>query len=249
MFVLLVNDDGFWADGLQILYRRLLQEKNISAIAIVAPDRDSSGSSQSLTLKRPLTLQQHGELLYAVDGTPADCVHLALTGLLARLPDVIVSGINHGSNLGDDVLYSGTVGAAAEGRNHNIGCFAVSNISFTPQHLSSSAEIVCTLLRRWRENGAPAGVFNVNIPDKALADIRGIRVAPLGIRLSAGAWQESINPRGRHGYWIGSAGQPKASEIKTDFSLVAESYVAVTPLNFDLSDQAHLQAAGRCFGD
>ncbi|WP_298048720.1 5'/3'-nucleotidase SurE [uncultured Cardiobacterium sp.] len=240
MFLLLSNDDGYLAPGLRRLADALHHEVN--RLAVIAPDRDCSGASHSLTLKRPLSITEHGANIWSVDGTPSDCVHLALTGYLDTRPDMVISGINHGANMGEDVLYSGTVAAAFEGHNLGLPAIAVSIAARNPAHLDSAVKITTDLYRHMSESPLPRNLFlNINIPDLPYKDIKGIRATVLGARHPAGPLQQIKNPRDKILYWIGSAGNFAGGGDNTDFHAVEAGYVSVTPLQFDLTahDQLH----------
>ncbi len=231
--VLLSNDDGYQAPGLRTLWARLRQLHHVD---VVAPDRDRSGASNSLTLTSPLRVlaREHGFL--AVEGTPADCVHLAVTGLLDHEPDIVVSGINAGPNLGDDVIYSGTVAAAMEGRHLGLSAIAVSLASFTPVHFDAAAVAVERILdasSAWPL--PPQTVLNVNVPDLPWSDIKGMRSTRLGSRHRAEPLVEASDPRGGVVYWVGPAGPEQDAGEGTDFHAVREGYVSVTPLHTDLT--------------
>jgi len=231
--ILLSNDDGYQAQGLRVLHEALLA---LGEVFVVAPDRDRSGASNSLTLSQPLRVQRQENGFVSVEGTPTDCVHLAVTGLLEREPDVVVSGINAGPNLGDDVLYSGTVAAAMEGRYLGLPAIAVSLASYAPVHFETAATVVSEILKRSRRWALPpATVLNVNVPDVPIAGIKGVRATRLGNRHRAEAMVESTDPRGRPIYWIGPAGPEQDAGLGTDFHAVREGYVSVTPLHVDLT--------------
>ncbi|MGC9455982.1 MAG: 5'/3'-nucleotidase SurE [Halothiobacillaceae bacterium] len=233
MNILVSNDDGYLSPGIQVLANAL---SVLGQVTIVAPDRDRSGASNSLTLSRPLRPRRISERVHAVDGTPSDCVHLAVKGLLPETPDLVVSGINHGSNLGDDVLYSGTVAAATEGRSLGLPAIAVSSMSFDPRHLPAAADLVCTLVRRLESHPLPRGtLLNVNVPDRPTSEIQGIRATRLGRRHPSSPIVRDQDPRGREIFWIGAAGAAEDCGEGTDFHAVAEGYVSVTPVQFDMT--------------
>ncbi len=239
MFLLLSNDDGYLSPGLRQLATALASEA--ARLAVIAPDRDCSGASHSLTLKRPLSVTDQGAGVWSVDGTPSDCVHLALTGYLDSLPDMVVSGINHGANMGEDVLYSGTVAAAFEGHNLGLPAIAVSVAAQQPQHLDSAVKSVIDLYRHLAANPLPQNLFlNINIPDLPYKDIKGCRATSLGTRHPAGPLQETKNPRGKTLFWIGAAGSRRAGDEQSDFHAVENGYISVTPLQFDLTAQRQI---------
>ncbi|APZ43441.1 5'/3'-nucleotidase SurE [Acidihalobacter ferrooxydans] len=233
MNFLISNDDGYFSAGLAALAQGLTP---LGDVVVVAPDRDRSGASNSLTLNRPLRPEVMPNGFIRVDGTPTDCVHLAITGLLDTEPDMVVSGINHGANLGDDVLYSGTVAAATEGRFLGLPAMAVSINSHDPQHLDSAVLAVQTLIRRLGVEPLPAdSILNVNVPDLPWSGIRGIRATRLGYRHRAEKIMRMEDPRGRPVYWIGMAGPEQDAGPGTDFNALAAGYVSVTPLKIDLT--------------
>ena len=233
MHILLSNDDGYLSPGLNILAERLAR---FATVTIVAPDRDRSGASNSLTLSRPLRPRQLEERLWVIDGTPSDCVHLGIKGLLPEMPDLVVSGINHGANLGDDVLYSGTVAAASEGRALGLPAIAASCQSFAPEYLESAAHWVEWLIRRLDNHPLPAySLFNVNVPDAPLDRIGGVRATRLGRRHPSGQLVRDTDPRGREIVWIGAAGEAEDAGEGTDFHALARGWVSVTPIHFDMT--------------
>lgn len=241
MFLLLSNDDGYLSPGLKVMADIL--RPLVSRLAVVAPDRNCSGASHSLTLTRPLYAHNHGNGVYSVDGTPSDCVNLALTGYFDDVPDMVISGINRGANLGDDVIYSGTVAAAFEGRHLGLPAIAVSNTAGEPQHLDASAQIVRDIFVKLTQHPLPADtLLNINIPDLPYEKIKGIRATVLGKRTQSGKLIKAPNPRGEEVYWIGSAGNIGAQDSTTDFTTVADGYVSVSPLQFDLT--AYHQVSG-----
>jgi 5'-nucleotidase len=233
MKILLSNDDGFLAPGLKILHKVLSE---IADITVVAPDRNRSGASNSLTLDNPLrtTLGDNGFI--SVNGTPTDCVHLAVTGLLNEMPDMVVSGINEGSNLSDDVLYSGTVAAATEGRFLGLAAIAVSLAGPKCQHYETAAQVAKILVQRVAADRPPADtILNVNVPDLPLSEIKGFQVTRLGTRHIAEPTIKSADPRGRKIYWVGQPGPEQDSGPGTDFHAVSNGYVSITPLHLDLT--------------
>ena len=235
MKILISNDDGVHAPGLSILAKALAQ---IAEITIVAPDRDRSGASNSLTLQHPLRLRRLDEGIISVQGTPTDCVHLALTGLLSedKMPDMVVSGINAGSNLGDDVFYSGTVATAMEGRFLGIPAIAFSIVGGEPMYYSTAAEVAKRLVTLLYEKPIPAKtILNVNIPDVAFDDLKGYQVTRLGTRHNADKMMPSKDPRGHTIYWIGSSGKEDDAGKGTDFYAVSQQQVSITPLQLDLT--------------
>lgn len=233
MHILLSNDDGFQAPGLAALASALGE---VARITVVAPDRDRSGASNSLTLEQPLRARPQPNGFISVEGTPTDCVHLAITGLLDTEPDMVVSGINAGANLGDDVLYSGTVAAATEGRFLGLPAIAVSLTSHTPAHFDTAARVARDLVERLQREPLPAdSILNVNVPDVPYDQLRGIRATRLGHRHKAEPVVRAEDPRGRAIYWVGPAGPEADAGPGTDFHAVREGYASVTPLQVDLT--------------
>ena len=236
MRILLSNDDGCTAPGLRCLADRL-QAKH--SLTVVAPDRNRSGASNSLTLLNPLRAQQHVDGTWCVDGTPTDCVHLALTGLLDDTPDMVVSGINAGANLGDDTLYSGTVAAAMEGRHLGYSAIAVSSISFAPRHYEAAARVTEELVERLSRAPLPGDtILNVNVPDLPYEQLQGFEITRLGNRHRAESAQQARDPRGRPIWWIGAAGVEQDCGPGTDFYAVQQHRVSITPLLVDLTRHA-----------
>lgn len=241
MFLLLSNDDGYLSQGLRTMADGL--RAKVRRLVVMAPDRDCSGASHSLTLTRPLTVICHENEIYSVDGTPSDCVNIALTGYFDDMPDMVISGINRGANLGDDVMYSGTVAAAFEGRHLGLPAVAVSNESHSPEHYAASVQVVCDLFNYLRKHPLPANtLLNVNIPDLAYEKIKGFRTTVLGRRSAAGPLMETKSPRGQKLYWIGPAGSAQEAGKETDFHALSEGYVSVTPLQFDLTHYQQVTA-------
>lgn len=233
MRVLLSNDDGYFAPGLAALADAL---QPFGEVTVVAPERDRSGASNSLTLDRPLTLRTAASGFHYVNGTPTDCVHLAVTGMLEHLPDLVVSGINNGANMGDDTIYSGTVAAATEGFLLGIPALAVSLASKPARHFDTAARMTADLVERHRRQPVSgAMLLNVNVPDLPLADIKGIRVTRLGRRHKAEPVIRAHNPRGETIFWVGPPGAAEDAGEGTDFWAVANGYVSVTPLQIDLT--------------
>ncbi|MEM7402189.1 MAG: 5'/3'-nucleotidase SurE [Pseudomonadota bacterium] len=233
MHLLLSNDDGIHAIGLKLLAEFLAP---LGKISVVAPNRNRSAASNSLTLERPIRAQQVADNWYSVDGTPTDCVHLAITGLLKDEPDIVVSGINEGANLGDDVIYSGTVAAAIEGRFLGLPAVAISSTSFQPQFLQVAAEISHALISKLTKTTLPSDVIiNINIPDVDKNSIAGIQTTRLGNRHKAEPVLESKDPRGKPIYWVGAAGPEQDAGVGTDFYAVNNNYVSVSPMHLDLT--------------
>ncbi|MEK6748237.1 MAG: 5'/3'-nucleotidase SurE [Pseudomonadota bacterium] len=231
--ILVSNDDGYLAPGIIILAKTLASAGDIT---VVAPDRNRSGASNSLTLERPLRAFGVGPQRYRVDGTPTDCVHLAVTGLLDFEPDMVVSGINNGANLGDDVIYSGTVAAAIEGRFLGLPAIAVSLVGHAGVHYETAAHVALRLVETLRKEPLPADtILNVNVPDLPLSELRGYAVTRLGRRHRAEPVIKSEDPRGQPIYWVGPAGPEQDAGPGTDFHAVRNGQVSVTPIQIDLT--------------
>ncbi len=233
MHYLISNDDGYQSPGIVALAKAL---GSIAKVTVVAPTRDRSGASNSLTLDRPLRVTRTENGFISVDGTPTDCVHLAITGYLKREPDMVISGINAGANLGDDVLYSGTVAAAMEGRFLGKPAIAISLAAHQPQYYDTAARVAITLVSNLDSNPLPNDIIlNVNIPDIAFDDIVGFQSTRLGFRHKAESVVESQDPRGNTIYWVGAAGPEQDAGPGTDFYAVNNSFVSVTPIQVDLT--------------
>jgi len=233
MHILLSNDDGYSAAGLKALASALSAHVDIT---VVAPEANRSGASNSLTLEIPLRVSQAENGFYKVNGTPTDCVHLAITGLLDREPDMVFAGINHGSNLGDDVIYSVTVAAATEGRFLGFPAVALSVASPNPKHFDTAGRVTVSLLERIRRYPLPPDtILNVNIPDIPWGELQGFRSCRLGQRHRADGVIRALDPRGREVYWVGAAGPEQDAGPGTDFHALREGYVSVTPLQIDLT--------------
>lgn len=244
MHFLISNDDGITARGIQVLSQRMSE---LGKVTIVAPDQDRSGASNSLTLDSPVRISEIDERTFRVTGTPTDCVHIALTGLLDGDPDMVVSGINAGANLGDDVIYSGTVAAAMEGRFLGFPAIAVSLVfNDKPRNFETAAEVIALLVQRLRQDPLPADtILNINVPDLPWSEIEGIEVTRLGHRHRAEPTIREVDPRGRPMYWIGPAGAEQDAGPGTDFDAIRRGYVSVTPIHVDLTRyQALDQVAG-----
>ena len=232
MRVLVTNDDGINSPGIHALADAL---REIAEVVIVAPDRDRSGASHSVTLSRPLYVNHLAEDIISVQGTPTDCVHLAMMGLLDKLPDMVVSGINAGFNLGDDVIYSGTVGAALEGRFLGLPSIAVS-LARDSKHLQTAAIVARRLVHHLKAHLLrEVNTLNVNVPDVLIEDIGGYDVTRLGSRHWAEPAVEQKDPYGRTIYWIGSLGDENDASMGTDFYAVKHNKVSITPVNIDLT--------------
>ena len=233
MHILVSNDDGYRAPGIVVLADALSAAHEVS---IVAPERNCSGASNSLTLERGLRVTQTDSNAFFVDGTPTDTVHLAITGLLKKEPEMVVSGINAGANMGDDVLYSGTVAAAMEGRHLGLPAIAVSMDSYTPEHYETGAKAVMQLLRNLSRVSFPANtILNVNVPDVPWSTIQGFQATRLGNRHKSEGVIIQDDPRGEPMYWVGPPGSAQDAGEGTDFYAVSNNYVSITPLQIDLT--------------
>jgi 5'-nucleotidase len=243
MKILVSNDDGYQAPGILCLVETL---NKLAEVIVVAPDRNRSGASNSLTLEYPLRPRTADNGFIYVDGTPTDCVHLAVTGLLDTLPDMVISGINAGANLSDDVLYSGTVAAAMEGRFLGLPAIAVSLSGNPPfQHYQTAAQVVEILLERLQVDNLPLPVdtiLNVNVPDCPWGEIAGLQVTRLGKRHRSASAIKSQDPHGRPIYWIGASGSEQEAGPGTDFYAIKQGFVSVTPLHVDLTRYSALEA-------
>lgn len=243
MRLLLSNDDGCHATGLTNL--RTALKHVCTDIITVAPDRDRSGASNSLTLERPLRVRRIEQGLYAVDGTPTDCVHLATTGLFERDADMVVSGINNGANLGDDVLYSGTVAAATEGRSLGLPAIAISLVGEQPSHYDTAGQVAAAMVQLLQSQPLPADtILNVNVPDLPYDALMGFEATRLGNRHRAERLIEDSDPRGRPIYWIGRAGGEADAGPGTDFYAVANHWVSVSPIKIDLTQHDAVAGIG-----
>lgn len=233
MRILISNDDGYMAEGIKTLAGSL---SSLGEIIVVAPDRNRSGASNSLTLENPLRLNKLDNGVYRVDGTPTDCVHLAITGLLDDEPDMVVSGINSCANLGDDVLYSGTVAAAMEGRFLGLPAIAISLVGDDVTHYATAGWVAQILVAQLQNSSLPADtILNVNVPDVAIEDITGFESTRLGYRHKAEPVIKEYDPRGRAIYWVGEAGEEQDAGPGTDFDAISRNAVSVTPLQIDLT--------------
>lgn len=238
MRILVSNDDGYFSPGIALLAERL---QALGEVTVVAPERDRSGASNSLTLDRPLAVRRAANGFWFVNGTPTDCVHIAVTGMLDFLPDVVVSGINLGANMGDDTIYSGTVAAAMEGFLLGIPSIAVSLTSRTARHLETAAEIAHGLVGRLARDPIRQPVLlNVNVPDVPGASLAGVEVTRLGRRHKAESVVKVQTPRGETAYWVGPAGGAADAGPGTDFHAVENRRASITPLQVDLTQHGQL---------
>lgn len=247
MKILVSNDDGYLARGINALAGELAK---YAEVTVVAPDRNQSGASNSLTLHAPLRVKRVEDGLYFVNGTPSDCVHIALTGLLEEDPDIVVSGVNHGANLGDDVIYSGTVAAATEGRFLGLPAIAVSLVGREGRHFDTAARVAADLVRRLEQNPLPGDIMlNVNVPDVAYEDLRGLQVTRLGFRHRSEHVVKTKDPHNRTIYWIGPAGAGQDAGSGTDFAAIEAGAVSVTPLKVDLTRHEALETVRNWLND
>jgi 5'-nucleotidase len=240
MKILISNDDGYQAPGIVALYEAL---KDVAEVEVVAPEQNNSAKSNALTLHSPLTVTRASNGFRYINGTPADCVHIALTGLLGYRPDLVVSGINNGANMGDDTIYSGTVGAAMEGYLFGIPAIAFSQTEKGWRHLDAAAHKARELVQQMVQHqlvGAQPWLLNVNIPCLPLENLKPMKVCHLGRRHAAEKVITQTSPRGETMYWIGSAGPAKDDGEGTDFHATSQGHISMTPLKVDLSDHDHL---------
>lgn len=241
MHILISNDDGYFAPGLECLEQHL---SGIAEVTVVAPEQNRSGASNSLTLDRPLVLRRAFNGFNYVNGTPTDCVHLAVTGMLEKRPDVVISGINAGANMGDDTIYSGTVAAATEGYLLGVPSIAVSLVGGrTLKHYDTAARVVVDLVKRLKMNTHSAPwLLNVNVPDIPYEKLLGMQVTRLGKRHQAEPAVKCHSPGGEAMFWVGAAGQAQDAGPGTDFFAVEHGYASLTPLQIDLTHYGQLDA-------
>lgn len=241
MRILLSNDDGYLALGIQTLFEALINHSGVEDLVLIAPERNRSAASNSLTLLDPLRITQHQPKVYSVTGTPTDCVHLGINGALSYRADMVISGINHGANMGDDVLYSGTVAAATEGRFLGKPSIAVSLCG--DQHFASAAKIVLRLLEDLPTQDLDQNtIININVPDLPFEQIKGVKVTRLGKRHASEPVVKGTDPRGGKLFWIGPAGNAADAGEGTDFHAIEHGFVSVTPLQIDLTHHAMLNS-------
>ena len=239
MRFLISNDDGYLSPGIAALAIAL---GDLGEAFVCAPERDRSGSSNSLTLDRPLSVRQAPSGFHYVNGTPTDCIHLAATGLMPELPDMVISGINHGPNMGDDTIYSGTVAAATEGFLHGIPSIAISLASHNPVYFETAARVAADLVQRFqREPFRGAVLLNVNVPDLPYDSLKGTQVTRLGRRHKSAPVIRAENPRGDTIWWVGPIGKIADASLGTDFDAIANGYVSITPLSIDLTAHQQLE--------
>jgi 5'-nucleotidase len=247
MYLLLSNDDGYRAPGIACLAKAM---KELGEVVVVAPDRNRSGASNSLTLDAPVRAYRADNGFHYVEGTPTDCVHLAITGLLDRTPDMVVAGINEGANLGDDVLYSGTVAAAMEGRFLGLPAMAVSLVGPNATHYETAAQVAKLLVKEMQDRPLPADtILNVNVPDQPWDRLKGFQSTRLGRRHKSEPVIRSADPRGRPIYWVGPPGPEEDAGEGTDFDAIRKGCVSITPLLVDLTRYAALDTVSRWLED
>ena len=233
MRILLSNDDGVHANGIKVLFDELAKAY---AVTVIAPDRNCSGASHSLTLINPLRAQELNNGFISVNGTPTDSVHLGATQLMQPAPDLVVAGINHGANLGDDTIYSGTVAAATEGRHLGMPAIAVSLVAKYPQHFQTAAVVTARFIERLKLHPLPSDqIININVPDLPLSELKGIKVTRLGHRHKAETMKKMQDPWQRDIYWYGPLGQELDAGEGTDFHAIANGYASITPLTIDMT--------------
>ncbi|RDV27945.1 5'/3'-nucleotidase SurE [Alteromonas aestuariivivens] len=233
MKILLSNDDGVFAKGLATLYEALATEHDVT---VIAPDRNCSGFSNALSLQQPLRIQKMDNGFYSVNGTPSDCAHLGINRFLEEDPELVVSGINHGANLGDDVIYSGTVAAATEGRFMGLPAIAVSLTSHEGNHFETAARVVLEIIAKLQKHPLPANqILNVNVPDIPYDQLKGIQVTRQGRRHRAETMVRANDAFGRDIYWYGPIGEEQDAGPGTDFHAIANGYCSVTPLSVDMT--------------
>jgi 5'-nucleotidase len=246
MRILVSNDDGYFAPGISALVDAL---RDVGKVTVVAPERDRSGASNSLTLDRPLSFRTAANGFHFVNGTPTDCVHLAVTGMLDDLPDMVVSGVNHGANMGDDTIYSGTVAAATEGFLLGVPSIAVSLVSKAATDFSAAARVARDLVERFmRAPFRHPVLLNVNVPDRPYEHLRGLAVTRLGKRHKAEPVIRGVTPRNETVYWVGAAGEAADAGEGTDFHAVSEGFVSITPLQVDLTHNGLIAGVSEWIG-
>ena len=239
MRILISNDDGYKAKGIQVLIKEL---EKIAQITVVAPSRNRSGASSSLSLDKPIKMTKKENSFYFLSGTPTDCVHIALTGLMQTLPDMVISGINHGPNLGDDTIYSGTVAAAIEGYLLNIPSFAISMGSMNPKNFITAAKVTADLIKLYNKSDhQSASLLNINVPDIPYNELKGLEITRLGKRHAAEKATEKKLSSKESLYWIGEVGQPNDGGPGTDFHALKNNFVSISPIHPDLTDFKNIE--------
>jgi len=240
MRILLSNDDGVYAKGLEIMHKFLSQYHEVN---VIAPDRNCSGMSNALSLHQPLRIQKTEKGFYSVNGTPSDCVQLGVNSGLFEEPELVVSGINHGPNLGDDTIYSGTVAAALEGRHLGHPALAVSLCSKKDQLFETAAQLSCDIINKLANHPMQANqILNINVPNIPLSEIQGIQATRCGKRHRAETMIKSNDPFGNTIYWYGRLGQELDAGLGTDFHAIAHGYCSVSPLSTDMTVHEQIQA-------
>jgi len=238
MKILVSNDDGYLAPGINILVDHL---KIIADVVVVAPDNNKSGSSSSLSLNKWVTVSEINPMLFSVGGTPTDCVHIALTGLIPFKPDMVISGINDGANMGDDTIYSGTVGAAMEGFLLGIPSIAVSMGSSEPKYFETAAKVILGLIEKHsKQPHKNVTLLNVNVPDVPYSEIKGLEITRLGKRHGAQPAIKRAGVNGKKLYWVGAVGEPNDCGPGTDFFAIMNNYVSISPIQSDLTNHNEL---------
>lgn len=238
MKILISNDDGYQSKGIQMLIHEL---RKISDIVVVAPDRNRSGSSSSLTLDKAVKVTKVENDFYYTSGTPTDCVHIALSGLIEFTPDLVISGINHGPNMGDDTIYSGTVAAAMEGYLLNIPSFALSMGSDNPKNFNTAAKVTIDLIKLYNKKKFGSSLLNINVPDIPYDDLKGIEITRLGKRHAAEPAIKGEVNNDNTLFWIGAAGEPNDGGHGTDFNAIKNNMVSITPIHADLTDYQNMK--------
>jgi 5'-nucleotidase len=237
MKILISNDDGYNSPGIKALHQSLSE---IAEVTVVAPEKNKSASSSSLTLDRPLTVTEVEKDFFYIDGTPTDCVHIALSGFLNFIPDMVVSGINNGANMGDDTIYSGTLAAAMEGFLLGIPSLAISMAEYNSKHLSTGAKISLDIVKKLKNKKNPF-LFNINVPNINYINIKGFEITRLGKRHKAEPVIHYPNQNEKKMYWVGAAGQPNDGGEGTDFFAVKNNFVSISPIMSDLTDHSNLE--------
>jgi len=246
MLILATNDDGVYSPGLATLAKAM---RALGEVYVVAPDREQSAVSHSLTLHRPLLVEEVMDKVFAVNGTPTDCVNVAVNGLLPKRPDIVVSGINKGGNLGDDVTYSGTVSAAMEAAIMGIPAIALSMVARQDFKFQAAADFAVTLARLVLDKGIRKDtLLNVNVPNLPAGEIKGVRVTRQGRRIYGGSVLERLDPRGKRYFWIGGEVENWTETPDADHEAVRQGYISVTPLKFDLTDHDSLKGLSQWDG-
>ncbi|MFA5073803.1 MAG: 5'/3'-nucleotidase SurE [Nitrospirota bacterium] len=237
--ILVTNDDGVFSPGIQMLAKRL---RDLDTVIIVAPDRERSAAGHSMTLHRPLLIEEIKESVYSVNGTPTDCVNIAVKGMLEQEPRLVVSGINKGPNLGDDVTYSGTVAGAIEATLLGIPAIAISLVAREDFLFAEAAEVACQAAARVLDHGLSKGtLLNINVPNMPLQNIQGTKITRLGKRVYRHLTVERVDPRGKKYYWIGGGEPDWEREEGTDFDAIGKNCISITPLHLDLTDYSSLE--------